>query len=98
MTSHIDDVQVVHNEEASQFEAMVQDLRSELSYARDGNRILFTHTGVPPALRGRGIASKMARAAMEYVRENNLVAVPLCSYMVSYIRRHPEYQSLVQRR
>jgi predicted GNAT family acetyltransferase len=98
MTSHIDDVQVVHNEEASQFEAMVQDLRSELSYARDGNRILFTHTGVPPALRGRGIASKMARAAMEYVRENDLVAVPLCSYMVSYIRRHPEYQSLVQRR
>jgi predicted GNAT family acetyltransferase len=98
MTSHIDDVQVMHNEEASQFEAMVQDLRSELSYARDGNRILFTHTGVPPALRGRGIASKMARAAMEYVRENNLVAVPLCSYMVSYIRRHPEYQSLVQRR
>jgi predicted GNAT family acetyltransferase len=88
----------MHNEEASQFEAMVQDLRSELSYARDGNRILFTHTGVPPALRGRGIASKMARAAMEYVRENDLVAVPLCSYMVSYIRRHPEYQSLVQRR
>jgi len=98
MTFHIDDVQVVHNEEASQFEVIVQDLRSELSYARDGNRILFTHTGVPPALRGRGIAGKMARAAMEYVRENNLVAVPLCSYMVSYIRRHPEYQSLVQRR
>lgn len=98
MTFHIDDVHVVHNEAASQFEATVQGQRSELSYVRDGNRILFTHTGVPPALRGRGIAGKMAHAALEYARENNLVAVPMCSYVASYIRRHPEYHSLVQRR
>ncbi len=98
MTFDLNDVQVVHNEADSQFEATVQGQRSELSYTRDGNRILFTHTGVPPALRGRGIAGKMAHAALEYTRENNLVAVPRCSYMVSYIRRHPEYQPLVQQR
>ncbi len=98
MTFNLDDVQVVHNEAASQFEATVQGQLSELSYMREGNRMVFTHTGVPPALRGRGIAGKLAQAALEYTRENNLVAVPLCSYVVSYIRRHPEYQPLVQRR
>lgn len=98
MTFNLDDVQVAHNEAASRFEVTVQGQHSELSYRRDDNRILFTHTFVPPALRGRGIAGKMAQAALEYARENKLVAVPLCSYMASYIRRHPEYQPLVQQR
>ena len=67
-----------------------------LDYRRDGEAMLFTHTGVPPALRGRGIAGKLTAAALDYARDHDLKIVPLCSYVAAYVERHPEYQSLVR--
>lgn len=91
-------VQVVHNAAQSRFEATVDGHLSVLDYTQEDGRMLATHTGVPTALRGRGIAGQLAHAALEHAREQNLAVVPLCSYMASYIRKHPEYQPLVQER
>lgn len=98
MDFSLDDVQVVHNEAQNRFEATINGQLSVLDYALEDGRILYTHTGVPAAQRGRGVAAKLAQAALEYARENNLAVVPLCSYVASYIRRHPEYKPLVQSR
>ncbi|PYQ38868.1 MAG: hypothetical protein DMF77_23120 [Acidobacteria bacterium] len=43
-----------------------------------------------------GVAGKLARAALEYAREHNLSVIPRCPFVAAYIRKHPEYQSLVQ--
>jgi len=51
---------------------------------------------VPPALEGRGIAGKLARAALDYARERKLSVIPRCPFVAAYIRKHPEYQSLVR--
>ena len=54
-----------------------------------------THTVVPLALEGHGIAGRLARAALDYARDRGLSVVPLCPYVADYIGKHPEYEDLV---
>ena len=92
-----DQIEIVHNKLARRFEVELEQYVAVLTYrmADDDKKIIFTHTGVPPALSGRGIASKMAIQALTYAREEELGVVPICPFVSSYISRHPEYQDLV---
>jgi predicted GNAT family acetyltransferase len=65
------------------------------SYERDGDVVTFTHTFVPEALRGRGIASKLIGASLAAVREQGLKVVPQCPTVVGYMKSHPETQDLL---
>lgn len=53
------------------------------------------HTEVPESLRGRGIAAMLAKTALDYARDNNLKVDVICPLVAGFIRKHPEYQSLV---
>ena len=83
------------NEDAGRFEAEVDGYLAEASYYRNGNKIIFTHTGVPRPIGGQGVANKLIKTALDYAREKNLEVVPLCSFVSVFIRRHPEYRDLV---
>lgn len=96
MDINLDDVQVENNEADEQFEAKIDEYVALAAYQRAGDRIVFTHTEVPPELEGQGLAGKIVHEALEYARQEHLTVVPHCSYVAGYIRRHPEYQSLVQ--
>ena len=87
---------VRHNPAAGRFEIETDGHRSIIDYARADRMITFTHTFVPGELRGRGLAEKLVRAALEYARTEQLRVVPECSYVAKFIGRHAEYQSLVQ--
>src|SRR5687768_359981 len=69
--------------------------RPFLRYNEIGNHIILEHTEVPKAQQGQGAASVLARAALEYARENGLSVIPVCPFVIAYLSRHPEYQSLV---
>lgn len=86
---------VMTNEQAKRFEITVEGKKSVLDYERDGDRIIFTHTGVPRELEGRGIGTALAKAGLEYAKTNGLRVVPACSFIRIYIKRHPEYEALV---
>ncbi|MGO8947811.1 MAG: GNAT family N-acetyltransferase [Ktedonobacterales bacterium] len=87
---------VVENNEAKQrYEAQVDGHLAVLTYERDGNNIIYLHTGVPSALAGRGIANQLARTALDDARIQQLTVVPLCPFVAAYIRRHQEYLELV---
>ena len=88
-------IEVEHNEAARRFEAQIEGVCAVLEYEPAGERIIFTHTRVPDALEGRGIASALARAALEDARTRKLAVVPRCEFVRGYIRRHPEYLPLV---
>jgi predicted GNAT family acetyltransferase len=90
------EIAVTHNTQASRFEIQVEGHLAVLEYQMQGNVMVCTHTEVPEALGGRGLGSKLARAALEYARQNNLKVWPLCSFVAGYIQKHPEYQSLVK--
>jgi predicted GNAT family acetyltransferase len=86
---------VRHNTEGSRFEAVVDGHLAVCDYAMERGRMVFTHTFVPPELRGRGLAEKLVRAALDYARSQKLTIVPACSYVAAYVQRHAEYQDLV---
>jgi predicted GNAT family acetyltransferase len=69
---------------------------AELTYSIAGTHIILRHTEVPPAMRGGGIAATLAHDALEYARSHNLKVIPICPYVISYLTRHPDYQSLVE--
>ena len=97
MEYNVDDVVVTHNEEARRFEATVHGLRALLTYRLLPDRIVFPHTEVPPPLEGRGLAAKLTRAALDFARAHQLSVVPLCPYVVDFLRKNNEYQDLVSR-
>ena len=63
---------------------------------RDGRRV-FVHTEVDDRFSGMGLGSRLARFALDDVRESDGKAVPLCPFIAAYISRHPEYEDLVDR-
>jgi uncharacterized protein len=95
MDVSLDAITVRNNEEAQRYEAEVAGQVAITQYQRAGDRIIFTHTEVPAALEGHGIAAKLARTALDDAAAQGLIVVPLCPYVASYIRLHQEYLPLV---
>ena len=85
----------VDNPGASRFELTVADAVAVADYRLDGDRIVLTHTGVPDALAGQGIGSRLAQGVFDHVRASGRRAVLACSFMERWVERHPEYRDLV---
>lgn len=90
---------IEHQADAGQFlytqDGMTCVLDYHLEDKPDATTVMvITHTGVPQALGGQGIAADLARAALETAQANNWLVNPVCSYIDAYIRRHPEHQAL----
>jgi uncharacterized protein len=86
---------VVHNTQRTRFEIEAEGHVAVLEYVMRGNRMIFTHTGVPGPLEAQGIGSRLARTGLDYAREHSHQVVPACEFMEIYIRRHPEYRDLI---
>lgn len=91
MSTNDQAVEVRHNRDAQRFEATMDGHLCVADYRLGSGEIAFTHTYVPPELRGRGIAEKLVRAALNYAREQKLTIVPECWYVAAFMQRHPEY-------
>ena len=86
---------IVHQPELGRFEAIVDGLRCEADYHLTNGVMHMTHTDVPAALEGRGIAAQLVTAALTWARAQGLRVNPMCSYVAVYIRRHAEWQDLL---
>ena len=95
MDANFENITVAHNEEARRFELLVDGLRALITYRGFPDRIIFDHTEVPKPMEGTGLAARLARVAFDFARANHLRVVPLCPYVSSFIRKHPEYHDLV---
>lgn len=84
-----------HHADVGRFETTVEGLRCEVDYQLDGDLMRITHTGVPTALEGRGIAAALVVHALSWARAQGRRVQPLCSYVQAYVRRHPEWQDLL---
>lgn len=89
------DTAVTHNAAASRFECRVEGEPAVCAYRRQGDTLLLTHTEVPPAAQGRGVAALLVKATLDWARAEGLRVRPLCSYVAAYMRRHPETQDLL---
>jgi uncharacterized protein len=65
-----------------------------LTWVERGGARIATHTLVPPAIGGRGVAAKLVEAMVADAREQGFKIVPQCSYVDVAFRRHPEWADL----
>ena len=86
---------LVDNAESEQYEFHIDGRIAKIEYKRKGDKIYLIHTEVPKELGGRGIASALAKQVLEDIEKNGLVLVPRCPFVVSYIKRHPEWKKLL---
>jgi hypothetical protein len=86
--------EVRHNVSAHRFETDAGREPAYAEYEMANGRMALTHTWVPMAGRGKGLAGIVVEAALEYAQANGLKVEPVCSYVQSFIAQHPEYAHL----
>ncbi|WP_350561964.1 GNAT family N-acetyltransferase [Psychrobacter sp. CAL346-MNA-CIBAN-0220] len=89
------DLDINHNEQANRFETTLDGQTGYISYQERGDTLVYDHTIVPQALGGRGVGSALVKHALDYARKYDKKVVPQCSFVSSYINKHPDYQDLV---
>lgn len=89
------DDQVRHDPERGCYELMCDGEAAIAAYRREGDVLSFTHTEVPEALEGQGIATRLVAGALQDVRANGLKIVPLCAFVRHFVDTHPEVRDLV---
>jgi len=85
---------VVHNTDQRRYEIWLGDEKvGHADYNVRPGEIHFVHTEVDPAHQGKNLAAILMREALADVRaQGKAKVVPVCSYTVRYMERHPETQ------
>nr|WP_157267848.1 GNAT family N-acetyltransferase [Azohydromonas aeria] len=92
----MDELSLADNAAAHRFELRLDGVAAaHAEYNLVEGAMLFTHTEVKPEYEGRGLGSRLAAYALDEVRKRGLRAIPACSFIAGYIRRHPEHLDLV---
>lgn len=63
--------------------------------AAGGMHRVFDHTSVSEAYGGQGLASVLARFAIESAIDEGCSVVPVCPYIAAWLPKHPEYAGSV---
>ncbi|WP_438751951.1 GNAT family N-acetyltransferase [Pararhizobium sp. O133] len=79
------------------YSTTVEGHTGEMTYSRTSpNLIIIDHTGVPDALRGKGVGQALAAHAIEEARKGGWKIIPLCPFMRAQVLRHPDWQDVIQ--
>ena len=86
---------ITHQPAKQCFEAVVDGHRCVVDYLLRDGVMTVTHTGVPDAVGGRGIAAELTKFLLDVARTSGWKIIPACSYTAAYVRRHPECNDLI---
>ncbi len=89
--------EVVNNHERHQFEIRSGEHLARLTYEQRDGVLELIHTEVPRELGGQGFANRLAVAALDHAASQSLLVKPTCPFVQTFLKRHPEYASLVVR-
>jgi predicted GNAT family acetyltransferase len=78
---------ISHDQNAKRFTTEVDGQHAELIYTLAGSVMTITHTRVPEAIGGRGIAAELMRAALSAAETAGWSVNPACSYAAAYMRK-----------
>lgn len=86
----------VRNDEArSRYELLLDgEVIGFADYRIEGDEVVFPHTVIDPAHRGRGYGDVLVTGAMEDVRAAGRTVVPRCWFVVEFLELHPEFADL----
>lgn len=86
---------LIKNEALQQFELEVEGYTSFIEYKEAGEQIVLTHTEVPVELEGKGVGTAIVEKTLEYIEEHKQRLVPLCPFVIAYLKRHPDWNRLL---
>ena len=81
---------IEHDPARHRFSTVVEGHICEIDYRLAGDVMTITHTAVPEAIAGRGIAAALMREALGHARAQGWTVVPGCSYASAFMKRFPE--------
>jgi len=93
-------ITVIHQPDEQSFYALVdgKETDAEMAYSLPSPHVIdFTHTYVPEALRGKGVADELIKTGLNYARDNGYQIIASCPVVRHYVTQYHEYQSLQQK-
>lgn len=76
--------------------ATIEGHEAEITFSRASPKLVIVdHTGVPDALRGRGVGQALALHAIEDARAGGWKIMPLCPFFKAQVERHPEWRDVI---
>jgi predicted GNAT family acetyltransferase len=91
-------ISITNNTKLNRFETEVNGEFAYVEYRFYKDDIALMHTFVPESARGKGIAAALAKFSLEYVKEHKLKLMVYCPTIAKYMKEHPEYQSLLDKK
>jgi predicted GNAT family acetyltransferase len=89
-------IEVRNNHDSQSYDAVLDGrVVGMIVYERAASRLMIRHTIVDPTLRGVGIGTTLAKAALDDVRASRLTLTNYCSFVGGFIEANPEYRDLV---
>ncbi|GAA3083610.1 hypothetical protein GCM10010464_54560 [Pseudonocardia yunnanensis] len=95
------EMNVQKNSDSGSYEAVVngQVVGMIVYHAPRGDqRVTLTHTIVDPEYRGRGVATRLVKHALDDLRAQDVKLTNYCPFVADYIADHPQYKELVDSR
>lgn len=76
--------------------ASLDGIKAEMTYSRASPRlVIIDHTGVPDALRGKGVGQALALHAVGAARAGGWKIIPLCPFFKAQAKRHADWSDVV---
>ena len=90
------DIRHEENGAKGRYYTAVEGHEAEMTYSRASPQLVIVdHTGVPDALRGKGVGQALAAHAVEAARKGGWKIMPLCPFFRAQAMRHKDWQDVV---
>lgn len=95
MKDQFKNLEIDINRLEQRFEMKVGEEVAFVNYVQRSDTIALVHTEVPVSLQGQGVATAIIEKVLRLVQKEGLqIFPPLCSAILIYVKRHPEWRPL----
>jgi predicted GNAT family acetyltransferase len=85
----------IDNTQKSRFEYHTAGAIVFANYRLKESVLFIDYVEAPVELRGSGAAGKLMEYIVQTAKQHSFKVHPICGYAASWLRRHPEYQELM---
>ena len=68
---------------------------AKIEYTERNNCFYLVHSEVPKHLRGKGIGKELVEKTFEYLHENKIKAIAVCSYIKAIVNRSEKLKMII---
>lgn len=96
MNPLFENIPLVNNEAAHRFELTIEGHTGLIEYSQEGNKVYLLHTEIPEALEGKGAGGALVEKTLQYIESHDQQLIPYCPFVITWLKRHPQWQRLLQ--